>query len=96
MKQEDYIAIEDFCNSHNVTSQFIMQLNNMGLVEIVYEQELRYLPIKQLPDTERIVRLYLDLDINLEGIEVIIHLLDRMQHMRTELISLQNKLNRYE
>lgn len=96
MKQENYIAITDFCNSHKVTSQFVMQLNDLGLVEVVYRQDLHYLPIQQLPKAERIVRLYLDLDINLEGIEVITQLLDRMQDMRHEMVSLRNKLRRYE
>lgn len=96
MKQDNYIAITDFCDSHNITSQFVMQLNELGLVEVVYRQDLHYLPIKQLPQAERIVRLYLDLDINLEGIEVITRLLERIQGMQTELVSLRNKLRRYE
>lgn len=96
MKQDNYIAITDFCNSHNVTSQFVMQLYDLGLVEVVHRQDLHYLPIKQLPKAEKIVRLYLDLDINLEGIEVITHLLDRMQDMQDKMVSLQNKLRRYE
>lgn len=96
MKQENYITITDFCNSHNVTSQFVMQLYDLGLLEVVHRQDLHYLPLKQLPRAEKIVRLYLDLDINLEGIEVITHLLERIQSMQTELISLQNKLRRYE
>lgn len=96
MKQDNYIAIADFCSSHNITSQFVMQLSDLGLLEIVYRQDLHYLPMKQLPKAEKIVRLYLDLDINLEGIEVITHLLDRIENMQTELISLQNKLRRYE
>lgn len=96
MKQDNYIAITDFCNSHNVTSQFVMQLYDLGLVEIVHRQDLHYLPMKQLPKAEKIVRLYLDLDINLEGIEVITHLLDRMQDMQDKMVSLQNKLRRYE
>jgi len=96
MKQDNYIAIADFCNSHNVTSQFVMQLYDLGLVEVIHRQDLHYLPIQQLPKAERIVRLYLDLDINLEGIEVITHLLDRMQDMQDRMIFLQNKLRRYE
>lgn len=96
MKQDNYIAIADFCSSHNVTTQFVMQLYDLGLVDVVHRKELHYLPLQQLPKAERIVRLYLDLDINLEGIEVITHLLDRMQDMQTQMLSLQNKLRRYE
>ena len=96
MKQDNYIAVEDFCNSHNITSQFVLELYDLGLVEIVYRQDLQYLPIKQLPKAEKMVRLYQDLDINLEGIEVITHLLERVQGMQTELLSLRNKLRRYE
>ncbi len=45
----------------------------------------------------RIIRLYYELDINLEGIEAIIHLLQRIDtHQQEEIIALRNRLRLYE
>ncbi|MCM4169118.1 Chaperone modulatory protein CbpM [Arenibacter antarcticus] len=96
MNQDKYIAIEDFCTSHNIASEFVSRLYDMGLVDVVFQEDLQYLPIQQLPKAEKIVRLYLDLEINLEGIGVITDLLDRIQTMQNEITALHNKLRRYE
>jgi hypothetical protein len=38
------------------------------------------------------VHLHYDLDINIEGIEAISHLLDRVDNLQRELITLKNRL----
>lgn len=96
MNQDKYIAIKDFCTSHNIASDFVLQLYDMGLVEVVFQKNEQYLPIQQLPKAEKIVRLHLDLEINLEGIGVITDLLDRIETMHMEITALHNKLRRYE
>jgi hypothetical protein len=42
------------------------------------------------------VRLHYDLDINLEGIEAITYLLNRVKNMQAEIIALKNRLRLYE
>jgi len=42
------------------------------------------------------VRLYYEMDINLEGIETITHLLQRMHAMQQQIVGLSNRLSRYE
>ena len=96
MKQEEYIAIEDFCTSHNIESEFVIQLYDMGLIDMVFQENLQYLPLKQLPKAEKIVRLHLDLEINVQGLGVVTELLDRIQDMQNEITALHNKLSRYE
>jgi hypothetical protein len=41
---------------------------------------------------EKFVRLHYDLDINLEGIETINYLLERIEEMQKEIVNLRNKL----
>ncbi len=96
MENEEYIAITDFCSSYDITSTFVMQLGDYGLIHIVRENDNRYIPAQELPKAEKIVRLYLDLDINLEGIEVIDRLLDRIEGMQQEITALKNRLRLYE
>jgi hypothetical protein len=57
---------------------------------------LHLLLFKQLTELEKLVRLRYELDINLEGIDAIIHLLKKLQGMQDEIIILKNKLRLYE
>ncbi len=52
--------------------------------------------INTLQKLEQYTRWHYDLDINIEGIEVIEHLLNRMRNLQDEIISLQNRLRIFE
>ena len=52
----------------------------------------RYLTFTQLPEVERYSRMYYDLSINIEGIDAIHHLLQRMEEMQNELHELRSQL----
>ena len=41
---------------------------------------------------EKFVRLHYDLDINIEGIETINHLLEKIEEMQKEIVRLRNKM----
>lgn len=96
MDNIEFIALSDFCKSHKITSTFVIELEEYGLIRMVNRNNARYLPIQELPKAEKIVRLYLDLDINLEGIEVIEHLLEKIHKMQQEITVLKNHLRIYE
>jgi chaperone modulatory protein CbpM len=96
MEQYNYIEVNEFCISHGVTMQFMIQLHEFGLIEIFQKKNVQCFSNEELPKAEKIIRLYSDLDINLEGIEVIHGLLERIEHMQGEIRSLKNKLRIYE
>ncbi len=96
MKRTDFIAVTDFCASHNISHAFIVELKEYGLVEVVESGSLLYLPLDELPKTEKIIRMFSDLDINLEGIEVITRLLTHLEELRNEMRHLRNRLGLYE
>jgi uncharacterized protein YqgQ len=96
MELHNYIAVNEFCESHGITLHFVKQLHEYGMIEIVELKNMKYITQEELPKAEKIVRLYSDLDINLEGIEVIDQLLDRIERMQKEIILLRNKLGLYE
>jgi hypothetical protein len=66
------------------------------MIETVTVQEEIFLPLTELERLEKIVRLHFELDINLEGIETISHLLDRMEEMQRDIQRLTNRLKAYE
>ena len=96
MEQYNYIAVDEFCISHGITTQFMVQLHEFGLIEIFQKKNVHYFSNEELPKAEKIIRLYSDLDINLVGIEVIHDLLERIDRMQGEIRSLKNKLRIYE
>ena len=96
MQTRNLIAINEFCINHNIEISFINTLHQTGLIEITNIEETGFIDVSQLGHLEKIVRFYFDLDINLEGIETINHLLERMQKMQNEIITLKNRLRLYE
>jgi hypothetical protein len=95
--QSDYlIAIDEFCAKHNIEISFISSLQQTGLIEITTIEETPFISAEQLRQVEQYIRLYYDLDINLEGIETITHMLHRMNTMQEEITALRNRLRLYE
>jgi len=96
METEYLIAIEEFCTSHNIEISFISSLQQSGLIEITTKQESSFIEADQLKQLEKYVRLHYEMDINLEGIETINYLLQRIGSMQDEIRILRNRLRLYE
>jgi hypothetical protein len=93
---EKLIPIRDFCNSHDIEISFISLLEENQLIEVTKIEQSVYIPVNELQKLERLVRLRYELDINLEGIETILHLLHRIDNMQGEIRTLKNRLKLYE
>lgn len=91
-----YISIIEFCNSHHLEYSFIHSLTQFGLLETVVIDDDEYLEQERIRDLERMMRLHYDLEINMQGIDAINHLLDRISQLQNEVRLLQNRLSRYE
>lgn len=96
METEDKVLASDFCIHHNVTLSFIQGLSDNGMIVTELVENNVYLPVSQLKVAEKIIHLHFELDINLEGIETIIHLLARMEDMQGQITRLANRLKKYE
>ena len=96
MKNENMISAGEFCEYHHIEISFIDSLKETGLIEVTTIEETPYIRESQLNDLEKIVRLYYDLDINIEGIDTVINLLQRMEDMQHEIALLKNRLRLYE
>ena len=95
MQTEEMIVVNEFCIHHNIDISFINSLQQSGLIEITQTEEKLYVHESQLPHLEKMVRLYYEMDINLEGIETITYLLSRMNQMQQEIAQLKNRLDMY-
>ncbi|HEV8284336.1 MAG TPA: chaperone modulator CbpM [Chitinophagaceae bacterium] len=96
MEPEDMIALDEFCASHQMDVSFIRSLEEHGLIETIIVNETICVRDNDLSKLEQVVRLYQELNVNPEGIDVINNLLQRIEDMQNEITQLRNKLNFYE
>ena len=96
MQEENLIPANEFCLHYNIEGSFINSLQDYGLIEFTIIDDNPFIAATQLTELEKLLRLHYDLDINLEGIDVIIHLLKRLESMQEEMAVLKNRLRLYE
>jgi hypothetical protein len=96
MNKKNLIPANEFCIHHNIAVSFISSLHENGLIKVTTIEETSYIHKNQLPDIERIMRFSGELNINIEGIESIIHLLKRINGMQNEINMLKNRLSLFE
>jgi len=96
MQTENLIAVDVFCAHHNIEVSFISSLQENGLIEITTLEETGFIGTGQIQQLERFIRFFYDLDINIEGIEAITHMINRITAMQDEIVGLRNRLRFYE
>ncbi len=96
MMKEKLIPAVEFCTSHQVEFSFIHSLHEFGLIEIIEVKQTAFLHLEELPKLEQILLFNKELEINLEGVEVIIRLLERVNQIQNEMNILKNRLKLYE
>ena len=96
MSTEHLIAVEVFATHQGLETTLVHALHDRGLIQITVVKEQHFLEPEQLSRIEQLARLHYDLEINLEGLEAISHLLDRMDTADREARSLRERLRLYE
>ncbi|MBX2922175.1 MAG: chaperone modulator CbpM [Chitinophagaceae bacterium] len=94
MEKAQKISVEQCCIYYQIETTFVQQLDEYGLIELNRSGKKQFINYEQLPDLEKFIRMHYDMEINLEGIEAITHLLNRMQHLQQEIKRLENELGR--
>ena len=96
MENNELISIKKIIIHHNLDETFIENLETYQLIKFVVHDTDKYLLEEQLPVLQQIIRLHYDLQINMEGIDVITHMLGRMENMQQTIQQLEKKLSLYE
>ena len=96
MNTENFIQLKEICLYYKVEASFLEQAENAGLVELTTYEKERYLHLEHIATIEKILRLHTELSVNLEGIDVIFNLLDKMGRLQDELGEARAKLALYE
>ena len=93
--QTELIIVSEYCHKCHIEPSFIDMLEEGGLNNVHTERGEHYLLLSELPSVERYSRMYYDLSINMEGIDAIHHLLEKMEDMRREMSLLRKQLLLY-
>ncbi len=96
MNTENLISIREFCQYHQVEFTFIEALQYNGLIETVMVEQMVYIHPGQLVRLEKLVRLHQDLDIHPDNLDVVTGLLERVEDLQQQIVTLQNRLAFYE
>ena len=96
MKKEYLIAVAEFCTIHNIAVSFVNSLQQTGLINVITVEDAEFIDAEDLKQLERFVHFHYELDINLEGIETISHMLVRVNMLQDEITELRNRLDLYE
>jgi hypothetical protein len=94
MNKQNSISVEQCSFVYQIEVSFIQELETHGLIEIRHFGGRRFISYDQLGQLEKLTHFFYELQINMEGLEAVSHLLNRVQHLQGEVKRLQNLLPR--
>lgn len=96
MNKENLISVAQLCSYYKVEHSFFSSLNEFGIVEINTIENTTFIHQEKINDIEKIIRLVEELDVNIESVDIVFHLLNKIETLQEELNSMKNKLSQFE
>lgn len=96
MSDQLLISAQTLCLHYEIEFSFIDTLGKMGLIHIEIIEQDQFIHQDQIGDLEKIIRLHNELNVNLEGIDVVLNLLEKERKLMSELNDVRNRLRLYE
>lgn len=81
---------------YEVEESFIESLRDLGLIQVIGQDNDLFIEYDDLTDLERFIRWHYEMDINVEGIDALRHMLQRVQSLQAELEQLRHELQFYK
>jgi chaperone modulatory protein CbpM len=96
MESNELIPIHTFHHHYHVEEAFITSLYDLQLVEITTIDDVRYVAVTHLPQVEKLIRLHSDFNLNADALAIAAHLLEKVENLQSELLTLRSRLRIYE
>jgi len=96
MNTKNLIPLSLLYIQYNLETSFFFKLHEMGLLEILTVDETKYVRPESVHEIEKMIRIHEELEVNIHGIDVILNLLEKIELLQNELISVKNRLSLYE
>jgi len=81
---------------YEVEESFIESLQEVGLIQVIDQDEDRFVAYDDLSDLEQFIRWYYEMDINVGGIDALHHMLQRVRSLQSEIAQLRHELQFYK
>lgn len=85
MNSTKLIPIQDFCEFHQVEKTFVFNLEEMGVIHFVVEQEVPHIPAEMIFRVERLIRIQRDFDVRDQDLDLIDELLTKIDELERRL-----------
>jgi hypothetical protein len=96
MNIENFIPLNTLVAHYKVELSFFSNLSELGLVEIQTVEQVQYIHQDSIYEIEKMIRMHQELDVNIEGIDVVFNLLQKIDALQKELVNVRNRLRLYE
>ena len=93
---QDLILIDKLCLHYQIEFSFFDDLDNIGLIKIETFEEQKFIHQDVVTDLEKMIRLYHELNINIEGIDIVFNLIEKQITLKEQINTLKNRLRLYE
>lgn len=96
MSEEKLILVNQLCEHYQVEMSFFSDLDEFGFIEIIKVEDSHFIYREKISKVEKIIRLKEDLNLNLEGVDTVLNLLDKIDALKAELDTIKSRLRLYE
>jgi hypothetical protein len=96
MKIDNFIPLKQLCTHYKIEFSFFETLYESGLIDIKIIEQVQCIHHDNLNDVEKMIRMYRDLGLNIEGIDIVFNLLQKVTDLTGELTSVKSRLRLYE
>lgn len=94
--ETELITITEYCYKYDIEPSFIISLEDSGIISLTIVDSEKYIHIQQFGELDKYIHLHYDLQINIEGIDAIRHLLQKVDDMQQEIQELKSQLHLHQ
>jgi hypothetical protein len=96
MSKEKLILVNQLCVHYQVEMSLFSVLQDFGIIELLTIEDAHFIHEDKIRVVEKVVRMQKDLNLNLESIDIVLNLLDKINDLQSELNTVKNRLRLYE
>lgn len=95
MKDTELISIKQFCEIYNTPSSFFDELFNYEIISYELVDDTKHILVEDIDTIEKLMRLHYDLNINMEGLDVALNLINQINELQEQINDLKRQLDFY-
>lgn len=92
----ELITVKEYCVHYQAEPDFVNALEQNGLITLTVVETEPCIPFEELHNLETYSSWYYDMNINVEGIDALTNVLEKMKAMQKQLEDLRSRLRLYE